>query len=295
MVKQDKAELTLVDVKKPEVEFKKVDADTGEAVKGAMLELSKESSAGSEVIETWTTDGSSHKKVLEAGTYTLTETSAPQGYEKAEQIKFIIGSNGKMYLVSDDGTKTEAAEAVITMKDKQIKHDVTVNKVDADTGDALSGAELEIVYGSGEDGQTVDKWTTDGSGRVISLPAGTYTLIERTAPDGYDTADPITFRVDEEGQVYVIIAGVESVAQEPVITMKDETTPVTPDSDNPKDEFPDSPDSDGNTSVSTPSSDAASSVSPVTGDPGMTSAYAIAIAALAALTILLAGRHIKNS
>ncbi|MGI6204056.1 MAG: SpaA isopeptide-forming pilin-related protein [Anaerovoracaceae bacterium] len=290
--KQDTAALTLVDVKKPEVEFRKVDSDTGAYVTGAGLTLTKAGTSGSEVIESWTTDGNSHMKVLDAGTYTLTETSAPQGYEKADPIRFIIGTSGKMYLLSDDGTKTEASEAVITMKDTQIKHSVTFRKVDADSGDALTGAELELVSGSSEDGESIESWTTDGNDHAISLPAGTYTLVERAAPEGYDTADPITFRVDDEGMIHVITDGVESVAQEAEVTMEDESIPVTP-SENPQDETPETPDSenpDSESAISTPSSETGS---PLTGDMGMTSVYIALIAAAAAAAWVIFSRRRK--
>ncbi len=81
----------------------KQDAVTGDELAGAKLVI-KDSEGN--IIEEWISDGTMHEiKGLIAGEkYTLTEISAPDGYEIAESIEFSI---------TDDGS----AENVIVMKD----------------------------------------------------------------------------------------------------------------------------------------------------------------------------------
>ena len=77
-----------------EVTVEKVD-DQKKAVIGA--ELAVKDSTG-KIIDQWTTDGSVHEvKGLEPdATYTLTEVKAPEGYEKAADITFSTGKDGRV-------------------------------------------------------------------------------------------------------------------------------------------------------------------------------------------------------
>ncbi|MGI6212358.1 MAG: SpaA isopeptide-forming pilin-related protein [Anaerovoracaceae bacterium] len=226
------AVITMKDYK-PAVTFNKVDADTGEALSGAKLTLVQGENADGTAADEWTTDGSAHKVTgLQEGTYTLVETEAPSGYETAAAITFRLDADQKIHLQQSDGTESEAQEAVITMEDEKTPvantYAVRFRKIDANSGGAVTCAELELVYGRGTGGTSMEAWTTDGTDHEISgLVPGTYTLIERTAPNGYQLADPITFRLDEAGKIHLTESdGTESEAQEAVITMEDEKTPV---------------------------------------------------------------------
>ena len=80
---------------KTDVKISKVDAGQGNELKGAELTVTRiADAAGTEVsniIESWTSDGAVHEITgLTDGTYTLTEASAPEGYEIAETITFVI-------------------------------------------------------------------------------------------------------------------------------------------------------------------------------------------------------------
>ncbi|MDE7094410.1 MAG: hypothetical protein K2O52_05820, partial [Oscillospiraceae bacterium] len=153
---------------------------------------------------------------LPAGAYTLTEESAPEGYEVAEEIKFTIDETGK---VSSDELD---ADGVIVMEDDIITEavQVTISKKDAASGKELAGAKLTVTYTGTEDISLEDIVTIKGgatekeiNGKSITfksgttqtilenLPAGTYTLTEDTAPLGYTTATQVTFTVNEDGTV----------------------------------------------------------------------------------------------
>lgn len=147
-------------------------------IKGAVMTVTDNDG---KVIDTWTSDGNPHsiKGLHEGWEYTLTETTAPKGYVKAESIEFTV-------------SKEKKNEAYI-MKDKQ----VTVTKTDITGTQEVPGATLTV---KDEDGNTVDTWVSgDKEHHVSGLEEGkTYTLIEETAPEGYVRAEEITFTVTKE-------------------------------------------------------------------------------------------------
>ena len=72
------------------VQVSKVDAD-GNALKGAQLRISHKDANGADVPDAeWTSDGTVHTANLPAGDYTLTETTAPEGYDKAADQTFTV-------------------------------------------------------------------------------------------------------------------------------------------------------------------------------------------------------------
>ena len=90
---------TYVDIK-----VKKVD-DSDKAVKGAVLAV-KDSNGT--IIDKWTTNGSIHEVqgLVPDATYTLTELSAPEGYEKSADIKFTTGPDGRVQVLKMVDKKT---------------------------------------------------------------------------------------------------------------------------------------------------------------------------------------------
>ena len=133
------------------------------------------------VIDTWTSDGNPHsiKGLHEGWEYTLTETTAPKGYVKAESIKFTVSTDKK--------------DQTLVMKDKQF----TASKKDVSGKNYVEGAKLEV-----RDGQNrvVDSWTSTKEDHYVSgLEEGkTYRLVEAEAPKGYVKADDIFFTVSNE-------------------------------------------------------------------------------------------------
>ncbi|MCQ2528406.1 MAG: hypothetical protein MJ108_04730, partial [Saccharofermentans sp.] len=186
---------------------KKVDAeDTTKVLDGAEFVITD--SEGT-TVATWTSTTSADEiadKLYAGKTYTLTETTAPKGYEKAAPITFSINENGKVVI---DGT--EVADNTIVVEDAKLAPTpvtVLVKKVDSeDTTKVLDGAEFVI---TDSEGTEVATWTSTTSADEIAdkLYAGkTYTLTETTAPKGYEKAAPITFSINENGKV--VIDGVE--------------------------------------------------------------------------------------
>ena len=144
------------------------------------------------------------------GKYIVREIESPRGY--------ILSDKEYAVSISDDGEVIE-----ITAENKPVT--VEISKRDV-YGKELVGAEMVL---ENADGETVDKWTSDGKNHVVTeLPAGEYTLKEIAAPDGYVIANDIRFTVDVYGNVTVenVEATVTSEDGNPLIVMVDDTTKV---------------------------------------------------------------------
>ena len=138
---------------------------------------------------------------LVLGTYTLVETSAPAGYQlsaKSQEIEI----------------SAEQANQEQTVADDAIKGQLTITKVDRVTGAKLAGAIFELKDASGN----VVTGTTDVNGQLIfkDLALGTYTLVETTAPAGY--------QISTKPQAIVISAEVANQTQ----TVANTVIPTTP-------------------------------------------------------------------
>lgn len=147
-------------------------------IKGAVMTVTDNDG---KVIDTWTSDGNPHsiKGLHEGWEYTLTETTAPKGYVKAESIKFTVSTDKK--------------DQTIVMKDKQF----TASKKDVSGKNYVEGAKLEV---RDEQDRVVDSWTTTKEDHYVSgLEEGkTYRLVEAEAPKGYVKASDIYFTVSKD-------------------------------------------------------------------------------------------------
>lgn len=196
---------------KPSITISKQDITTKEELPGAQLTVTM----GNTVIDSWVSTDTPHIITgLEDGVYTLTEVTAPDGYEKAESIEFTV-TDGK---VSVD---------TIVMYDAPEDTYVYISKQDATTKKELPGATLQLI----KDDVVVDEWVSTDTPHVIENPAdGTYTLVEITAPNGYKVAESITFEV------------VDGKTSPNPIVMYDEANVATPsEPDKPTTEEPEKP------------------------------------------------------
>lgn len=161
-------------------------------------------------VQTWTSDGSQRSFTLEPGTYTLTETKAPAGYTKADDIVFRVdtGADDKLQvrIRQSDGSYVAADDSLITMVDAYQPHRVAIAKNSLTDGITnIAGASMSVT-GRTLDGKSVNAitWTTkQGQSQQLDLQPGTYTLSETNPPAGYTKADDITFSVDINGKITV--------------------------------------------------------------------------------------------
>ena len=194
--------------KKTDVQISKVEAGQGNELAGAALILTKEGQ--DETVDKWKSDGSIHVVTgLTDGTYTLTELSAPDGYQKAESITFVI-KDGKLVEEGNDAI----VNGVVKMKDAQYTGGVSVSKQALGQGTELAGASLTVTK-KGET-EAIESWTSDGTlHQIADLEDGTYVLTETSAPEGYEVAESIEFTI-KDGKLVE-----SSNAKDGVVTMKD--------------------------------------------------------------------------
>ena len=133
-------------------------------------------------------DGTATVGPLEAGTYSITELEAPEGYE--------IDNAGPQYVVlpRDNGT-----EVVVTFMDTPvITENGSIRKVDAD--DPTKGLAGAVIRIDGVDNSFTGTYTTGIGGYLIdvpwdTMPIGSYVATEVTPPTGYTTSsDPSKVR-----------------------------------------------------------------------------------------------------
>ena len=209
------------------VPITKVDAGTGEKLNGATLRVISKAMTTMAEWTTGTAGGDNpHTLYLPAGDYTLQEVTAPTGYEKANDIAFTVTDAGKVMVGGVEKTAVE-------MKDTRVTK-VTVSKIASDTNAALPGAKLAVK----QDDTVIEEWITDGTAHKLSLPAGTYTLCETEAPDGYEVAADIEFQVTSDGKLLINGQAVDTLTMTdkkkqtstptPVVTPTPTPTPSTP-------------------------------------------------------------------
>lgn len=155
-----------------EFTVKKVSADGGEPLNGAVFQVLDE---GKKPIEGMiiTTYGGSGKIKLPLGKYFLQETAAPEGYELNEElIPFEVTTNGRN---------------TVTVKNTPKTGSLTIQKDDKD-GKPLLGAEFKIYAAKGAARGNPITLITDSSGKAVKtgIPYGRYVAIESRAPEGYE-------------------------------------------------------------------------------------------------------------
>ena len=171
------------------VRIVKIDSETGNALAGATLVL-KDSSGN--VKATWTSS-TNYRTIrnLPNGTYTVTETAAPEGY--------ILNSKPYTFTITSTNRDIE-----IKIKNTPRESVVNIVKVDASTGNPLAGAVLVLKNSTGEE---IRRFTTTTEPEVFTdLPNGTYTVEEISAPAGYQRSSEVkSFTITDQNLSHQVI------------------------------------------------------------------------------------------
>ena len=179
------------DTKVTKVKISKKDITTKEELPGATLVIKD---ANGKQIEKWvSTNEPKYIEGLAAGNYTLCETQAPNGYVLAtECIKFTVKEDGTMSTVVMYNKKQSVPE-------QPKEFDVKISKQDIANKKELPGATLVV---KDSEGKELYRWVSTNEPKYIKLEAGTYTLTEIQAPEGYIlSTEVITFTVKADGTV----------------------------------------------------------------------------------------------
>lgn len=177
-----------------------------EELEGAHLQVIDTTT--NKVVEEWVSEKESHyieAKLVAGRKYILRETISPNGFTIANDITFVVSTEGKV--------------DKIVMKDEVTK--LAISKVSAVTGKELAGATMQVI--DKETGLTVDEWVTgeetDGKTSAGDMTHRlyrklvvnrTYILREKIAPENYVLADDIEFTVNADGTVTTETEGVLS-------------------------------------------------------------------------------------
>jgi LPXTG-motif cell wall-anchored protein len=161
------------------VKVTKSDLTNGEELEGAELEITDEEG---NIIDSWTSTKESHIVTgLEEGkTYTLTEKTAPYGYEVTESITFTV--------------TTDKDTQIIEMKDMPILKNIKIQKVDAETKEAIKDKFTFAIYEDQECTKLIKEVKSDkaeGTALFEELRYGTYFIKEIKAPKGYELSDRV--------------------------------------------------------------------------------------------------------
>ncbi|MBD2861558.1 SpaA isopeptide-forming pilin-related protein [Paenibacillus oceani] len=170
--------------------IKKVDADnTSTVMQGAQFKLEHKASNGtrtSVTSATYATDinGLVKYEDLAFGTYILTETVAPYGYE--------LDSTEREIVLTVANTETTGYHEFEVKNKARTTGDLIIKKVDADnTSTVLQGAQFKLEHKASNGTRTTvtgATYTTDINGllKYEDLVFGTYILTEIVAPSGYE-------------------------------------------------------------------------------------------------------------
>ena len=159
--------------------------------------------------------GGKEYSLVAGETYTLTETTAPSGYELVDAFQFTVGTDGNIVEAGDSKQAAEGEEGFMISSDQNgaivlTAHDtpiqVTLEKTSSANSEVvLQNATFELYHGASvEEGVLHETLTTDENGlaEFKSLVGGeTYTLHEVTAPAGYELLPDVTFTVEKDGTV----------------------------------------------------------------------------------------------
>ena len=195
-----------------EITFKKVDPN-GKEIPGAELKIYSGDRVRPEAppVADWTTEANTSKVIkLAPGTYTLTESVAPDGYQYVDDVTFTVNADGSITIVkkgTTDTVVTTGSVLSITDKEDTTPKAITFSKVNLG-GNEIAGAQIKIYKGEKAEGTAVESWTSEaGKSKDLNLAPGTYTFHEEAAPTGYLKVTDITFQVKHDGTVEVTNVG----------------------------------------------------------------------------------------
>lgn len=234
------------DPAKHKVVFSKQDIG-GEELPGASITLKRIEGGQSTDVEAWVSDGKTKEFSLTPGSYQFVETAAPRGYKVSTAISFTVTADGKV----TQGA-TEVTGNKIVMVDGYADQSVTLSKKEVNGTQELPGASLKLFKGEAPIGDPVKEWTSGTTAQTFSLQPGVYTMQEIQAPDGYEVAENVIFKVDHFGKVSIKGADDRFTEQNgTIVTMFDKKKPQTPDPEKPGGEDPAKPAKPANSSLKT--------------------------------------------
>ena len=167
-----------------EIGIMKMKLNTSETVPGATLVLRDE---GGRVISEWESTSEPHKVQLQSGKYTVTETSAPDGFAKADTVRFILGEDGTLEL-SGPGS-FDGENMVLLVYDRSVESiKLGFTKRSSEDNSPLPGAAFTLTSTAESTYSASAVSGADGQLFFDGIESGIYTLKEDSPPEGYEKA-----------------------------------------------------------------------------------------------------------
>ncbi|MGL4847994.1 MAG: SpaA isopeptide-forming pilin-related protein, partial [Clostridium sp.] len=165
--------------------------DNGTPLEGATFTVNGPNGFSKDI--TTNKDGKASLDNLAWGDYTIKETKAPVGYNLNTETNKIVVSNVSVGTVQK-----------VTVKDTATTGTVKISKVDITNGKEVAGAKI-VIQGTSLTGEKIEKsFISKKTATEFTLPAGTYTYTEVSAPVGYLINKTVgTFTISKQGQVVV--------------------------------------------------------------------------------------------
>ena len=160
---------------KTSLQITKIDSETGEKLNGARFRLNHTTS-GAEYFTDETVRGIATIENLVSGTYNLVEIQAPNGYILDNTPRTVVIENNRVNEITIRNSK---------------KPSITVNKIDSQTREPLSGAKFEVYRAENNTTQglleKVGEYFTNDEGKITieATEYGWYCIKEIQAPNGY--------------------------------------------------------------------------------------------------------------
>lgn len=185
-------EVTNALIKKGDFVIAKLDGSNEKTLTGAEFTLTDVN--GVKTTYVTGTDGRVSFTNILPGTYTLSETKAPTGFQSTtETWKVTVDNEGVVTITEQNGTVIteltstvyEASILTATIKNYP-KANLSILKVDSTNSNALQGTEFTLTNASGA--KTVVTTGIDGKANFTGLIPGKYTLTETKTTAGYQTS-----------------------------------------------------------------------------------------------------------
>ena len=194
------------------LKISKQDITSKKELKGATLVIKDKTG---KIVDSWVSSDTPHYvEGLEPGIYTLTEEIAPNGYKlSSETITFELKRDGKVKTVVMYNSK----ETVVTK--------VKISKQDITSKEELPGAKLIV---KDENNNIVASFISESTPHYIEgLKAGTYTLTEEIAPEGYKlSSETIKFEVKSDGTISSVVMYNEKYTEVPITDLNISTISI---------------------------------------------------------------------